>query len=64
MPTTLIGIQEWYIACLHRNPFKGWRLNQSRALRALNSLGFTFEQSRAAIHDAFDMWELEKIVRG
>lgn len=61
MPTTLIGIQDWYISCLNRNGFRGARLNGDKARKALIAIGFTFEQARIACIDAFDMWELEKI---
>ncbi len=61
MPKTLIGIQDWYIACLRKSNRKGWRLFRSKAVKALESLGFTYEQARLALHDAFDMWELERI---
>ena len=61
MPKTLIGIQDWYIACLHRNGFRGARLNGDRARKALIAIGFTFAQARLACIDAFDMWELERI---
>lgn len=61
MPKTLIGIQDWYIGCLKKNGRNGWRLYRTKALKALQLIGFTFEQAVAALRDAFDMWELEEI---
>lgn len=61
MPTTLIGIQDWYIECLRRNGFRGARLNGWRARKAMIAIGFTFEQARLACIDAFDVWELERL---
>lgn len=61
MPTTLIGIQEWYMGCLRRNGYKGWKFFRSKALKSLESLGFTTEQSMWALRDAADMLNLERI---